>query len=140
MRPDEAAQVLAKCATYDPMFSKPSPALAHGWADAFSRYNITQQDAMDAVTEHYVTSAERVMPAHVIRLARKLRQERSDREDADERARREDAIDAKIEAGQRRAAVERPAGEQPRPTSRGWTPWANHTGQRGLAPAFGGHQ
>src|SRR5699024_9050647 len=80
MTPEEAAQVLAKAACYDPMFSKPSPALANGWADAFTRYGIEVQDAMDAVAEHYVQSPDRVMPAHVIRLARKLRQERSDRE------------------------------------------------------------
>lgn len=141
MTPEQAAQVLAKAACYDPMFSKPSPALANGWADAFTRYGIGVDDAMAAVAEHYVQSPDRVMPAHVIRLARKLRQERSDREGPDERAAREARIDAKIEAAQRRAEIDAPHREveqdrqQPR---RQAAPWTNHTGRRGLAPAFGG--
>ena len=138
MTPEQAAQVLAKAACYDPMFSKPSPALANGWADAFTRYGIEVQDAMDAVAEHYVQSPDRVMPAHIIRLARKLRQERSDREGPEARAAREARIDAKVEAAQRAAAIDAPHTEidEPQPRRRPM-PWENHTAEQGLRHAFG---
>ncbi|QDQ97961.1 hypothetical protein [Tomitella fengzijianii] len=105
MKPAEAAQVLAKCACFDPMFSKPSEALSRGWAEAFTRYGIELKDALEAVTAHYVESADRAMPAPLIAQARKLRRDRAERDDADARAIREAKIDAKIAAGFHRPAV-----------------------------------
>ncbi|KZM68326.1 hypothetical protein [Nocardia terpenica] len=80
--PAEAARVLAKCACFDPMFSKPDPALAVGWAEAFTRYQLELPDLLDAVTRHYAESAERAMPTHLIRHAREIRRDRAEREKA----------------------------------------------------------
>ncbi|WP_433658068.1 hypothetical protein ACQPW1_39800 [Nocardia sp. CA-128927] len=80
--PAEAAQVLAKCACYDPVFSRPDTALAVGWAEAFTRYNLTLADLLDAVTRHYCESADRAMPKHLIHHARELRRDRAEREKA----------------------------------------------------------
>ncbi|MGY1945311.1 hypothetical protein [Nocardia asiatica] len=82
--PADAAQVLAKCACYDPVFSKPDAALAVGWAEAFSRYQLDLPDLLAAVTAHYCESSERAMPASLIRLAREIRRVRGEREKADQ--------------------------------------------------------
>ncbi|MFC9892133.1 hypothetical protein ACFVMC_00425 [Nocardia sp. NPDC127579] len=82
MTPAEATRVLAKCACYDPVFSRPDPALATGWAEAFSRYDLTLADLLDAVTRHYCESADRAMPVHLIRHARDIRRDRAEREKA----------------------------------------------------------
>ena len=93
--PAEAAQVLAKCACYDPVFSRPDKALAVGWAEAFSRYDLALPDLLEAVTAHYVESADRAMPVHIIKHAREIRRVRAERESADERREREDKLDRK---------------------------------------------
>ncbi|MGW4325421.1 hypothetical protein ACWEKR_05965 [Nocardia sp. NPDC004573] len=82
--PADAAKVLAKCACYDPMFSKPDAALAVGWAEAFSRYDLPLSDLLEAVTAHYCESSERAMPASLIRLAREIRRVRGEREKGDQ--------------------------------------------------------
>ena len=64
--PRDAAQVLAKCACYDPTFSRPDPAIAQAWAEAFDRYQLELPDLLAAVTRHYVESTDRAMPAHLI--------------------------------------------------------------------------
>ncbi|MCM6776256.1 hypothetical protein NDR87_18820 [Nocardia sp. CDC159] len=84
--PAEAAQVLAKCACFDPSFSRPDKALAVGWAEAFSRYDLELPDLLEAVTRHYVESAERAMPTHLIRHAREIRRDRAEREKAHQAA------------------------------------------------------
>ncbi|MBF6328751.1 hypothetical protein [Nocardia transvalensis] len=80
--PAEASQVLAKCAAFDPTFSKPDIALAHGWAEAFTRYDLALADLLEAVTRHYCESADRAMPKHLIHHARELRRDRAEREKA----------------------------------------------------------
>lgn len=95
--PHEAAQVLTKCALFDPVFVKPDVNLARGWAEAFSRYQLDLDDLLEAVTVHYCESADRAMPAHLITQARKIRRERAERNDEDTRRRREALIDAKAE-------------------------------------------
>ncbi|WP_280317259.1 hypothetical protein [Nocardia wallacei] len=80
--PAEAAQVLAKCACYDPVFSRPDAALAVGWAEAFDRYQLELPDLLAAVTSHYSESADRAMPVHLIRIAREIRRVRAEREKA----------------------------------------------------------
>ncbi|MDG3012401.1 hypothetical protein G4X40_19865 [Rhodococcus sp. D2-41] len=96
--PAEAAKVLAKCSCFDPVFSKPDAALATGWAEAFSRYELELVDLLAAVTNHYCECADRAMPSHLIAQARKLRRERSERETAIERRAREGRIDHQLEA------------------------------------------
>lgn len=95
--PHEAAQVLTKCALFDPVFVKPDANLARGWAEAFSRYQLELPDLLEAVTNHYCESAERAMPATLIAQARKVRKERAERDDDESRRRREAVIDAKAE-------------------------------------------
>ena len=77
----EAAQVLAKCACYDPMFAKPDAGMAAAWAESFSRHNIELADLLEAVTRHYSDSRERAMPASIGRIARDIRQDRAMRSD-----------------------------------------------------------
>lgn len=109
--PTEAAQVLAKCACFDPMFSKPDPALAAGWADAFSVYKLELPDLLDAVTKHYIESADRAMPSHIIKHARDIRRDRAEREAASpelragHETRRDNALMAKITDIANRKAV-----------------------------------
>ena len=95
--PKDATKVLAKCAAFDPMFSKPDRALALGWAEAFSRHQLELDDLLDAVTRHYEESADRAMPVHLIRLAKVVRRERR-AADPDAQSRYERMIDAKIAA------------------------------------------
>lgn len=84
--PAEAAAVLAKCACFDPVFSRPDAALATGWAEAFGRYDLELPDLLEAVTRHYCESADRAMPVHLIRHARELRRDRAEREKAHQAA------------------------------------------------------
>lgn len=73
----EAAQVLAKCACYDPMFAKPDAGMAAAWAESFSKFNLALDDLLEAVTRHYSDSRERAMPASIGRIARDVRQDRA---------------------------------------------------------------
>ena len=81
--PRDASQVLAKCACYDPTFSRPDPAIAQAWAEAFDRYQLELPDLLAAVTRHYVESTDRAMPAHLVKHAREIRRDRAERENAD---------------------------------------------------------
>ena len=94
--PREAAQVLAKCSCFDPVFSKPDTALAQGWAEAFSVYNLELDDLLAAVTKHYIESSDRAMPSHIIKHARDIRRDRTERETPDERLVRSDEIDRRL--------------------------------------------
>lgn len=78
--PDEVAQVLAKCACYDPMFSKPDPALLAGWSEAFNHYDLQLGVLLAAVTRHYLESPDRAMPSHLIRHGREIRRDLAERE------------------------------------------------------------
>ena len=103
--PAEAAQVLAKCACFDPVFTRPDAALATGWAEAFSRYDLQLSDLLAAVTQHYTESAERAMPVHIIKCAREIRRIRGERETADERREREGRLDRSVALRQALASL-----------------------------------
>ena len=80
--PNDAAQVLAKCACFDPTFSRPDPAIAIAWAEAFNHHKLELHDLLNAVTRHYADTPERAMPATIIRQARELRRQRAEHEKA----------------------------------------------------------
>lgn len=65
MTPAEAAKLLAKAAAFDQRTIGRADALA--WAEVLA--DISFDDALDAVTTHYAESTERLMPAHVRRIA-----------------------------------------------------------------------
>lgn len=113
--PTDAAQVLAKISLCDPLFPKPDANMARAWAEVFSVHGLDLPDLLAGVTALFAddtrASRDRVLPADVIRKARAIRRERAERDDAETRAAREAAIDAKIEAAQRRA-VEQAASSQ----------------------------
>lgn len=97
--PQVAAAVLAKCATKDPFFPKPSQALALGWGEEFAKWNLTVDDLLAGVSKMYGDHGAgfRPLPKDVIDAARAIRRDRSDREDEAARREREAAIDAKAE-------------------------------------------
>lgn len=101
-----AAAVLAKCASKDPFFPKPSPALALGWGEEFQSWNLTADDLLAGVTRAYRDHGNgfRPLPKDIVDAARAIRRDRAERESTEEREAREDAIDAKLEA--RRAAID----------------------------------
>jgi hypothetical protein len=73
-----AAAVLAKCATKDPFFPKPSPALATGWGEEFKDWNLTPDDLLAGVTRAYHDhgSGFRPLPKDIVDAARAIRRER----------------------------------------------------------------
>lgn len=92
-----AAAVLAKCATKDPFFPKPSPALAMGWAEEFECWNLTVDDLLAGVTKAYRDNGNgfRPLPKDIVDAARAIRRDRSDRESDEERAKRDAINDRK---------------------------------------------
>jgi hypothetical protein len=92
-----AAAVLAKCATKDPFFPKPSPALALGWGEEFECWNLTVEDLLAGVTKAYRDNGNgfRPLPKDIVDAARAIRRDRSDREDNEARALREERNDRK---------------------------------------------
>lgn len=99
-----AGTVLAKCAAYDPWWPRldddeQATATAIAWATTFAAYGLQRPDLLAAVDVIYRTrgAGTRILPADIAAEARVIRQQRTDREDADARARREAAIDAKLE-------------------------------------------
>jgi hypothetical protein len=93
-----AAAVLAKCASKDPFFPKPSAALAIGWGEEFERWNLTIDDLLAGVTKAYGDNGNgfRPLPKDIVDAARAIRRDRSDRESTEDRHKREAAIDAKV--------------------------------------------
>lgn len=77
-----AAAVLAKCASKDPFFPKPSAALAMGWAEEFECWNLTADDLLAGVTRAYRDNGNgfRPLPKDIVDAARAVRKERTDRE------------------------------------------------------------
>ena len=73
----EAAQVLARCATYDPNFNEPDPQMVVGWADLFTAHQLDVNDLLAGVRRHYLNSSDRATPAAVIANARDIRQDRA---------------------------------------------------------------
>ena len=101
---DNAGTVLAKCAAYDPWWPRldddeQATATAIAWATTFTAYGLGRADLLAGVDVIYRTrkAGTRILPADIAEEARVVRQRRTDREGADDRARREAAIDAKLE-------------------------------------------
>lgn len=92
-----AAAVLAKCASKDPFFPKPSAALAIGWGEEFECWNLTVDDLLAGVTKAYRDNGNgfRPLPKDIVDAARAIRRDRSDREDDAQRALREKRNDRK---------------------------------------------
>lgn len=84
MTPGETARVLAKAAAFDQRTIGESDVLA--WHEALADLN--GADALNAITQHYATSDQRIMPVHVRRLATDIRRERHriERETDEQRA------------------------------------------------------
>jgi hypothetical protein len=76
-----AAAVLAKCASKDPFFPKPSPALAMGWGEEFQSWNLTVDDLLEGVTKAYHDHGNgfRPLPKDIVDAARAIRQDRDAR-------------------------------------------------------------
>jgi|SRR5690606_17625076 len=73
MTPAETAKVLAACAAFDQRTVGKADVAA--WHNALGE--LEYQDARDAVTRHYRTSTERIMPMHVLHYAREIESERA---------------------------------------------------------------
>lgn len=76
-----AAAVLAKCASKDPFFPKPSPALAMGWGEEFEKWNLTPDDLLAGVTKAYSDNGAgfRPLPKDIVDAARAIRRDRDER-------------------------------------------------------------
>lgn len=73
MTPQEAAIVLAKCSAFDNR--QPSQAAATAWGEAIDE-DVTLQDALAIVRDHYANSRDWIMPADINRISRQLRRQR----------------------------------------------------------------
>ncbi len=76
MTPQETSAVLAMIGTYDRREFTPTDVRA--WHAAWHPA-LTFEDARHAVTEHYRTSTEWLMPAHINRIAKARRDDRGQR-------------------------------------------------------------
>lgn len=76
-----AAAVLAKCASKDPFFPKPSPVLAQGWGEEFGKWNLTVDDLLAGVTKAYSDNGNgfRPLPKDIVDAARAIRRDRDER-------------------------------------------------------------
>lgn len=72
MNPIDIANVLAKAAAFDQRTVGQADILA--WHEAL--HDLDAADALAAVTRHYATSEQRIMPVHVRRIATDLARER----------------------------------------------------------------
>lgn len=83
---ETASLVLAKIATADQWAAKPDAAMAVTWAECFAIHGLQRADLLPAVVRLYADDkrdkSNRTLPADVIAWARKLRQERMEREKA----------------------------------------------------------
>lgn len=72
-----AAAVLAKCASKDPFFPKPSASLAIGWGEEFEDWNLTPEQLAKGVTRAYHDHGNgfRPLPKDIIDAARTVRRE-----------------------------------------------------------------
>ncbi len=76
MTPQETSAVLAMIGTYDRREFTPTDVRA--WHAAWDPA-LTFEDARHAVTEHYRTSTDWLMPAHINRIAKARRDDRASR-------------------------------------------------------------
>jgi len=72
MTPAETAKVLTKAAAYDLRTIGEADVLA--WHEVLREYDFA--DAMEAVSRHYAEHTERLMPAHVRRIAQEIERDR----------------------------------------------------------------
>lgn len=72
MTPDQAAELLTVACAYDSR--RPDRARAIAWADALG--DLDADDCVNAIRQHYRVSTEWVMPAHIRRLVRVIREDR----------------------------------------------------------------
>lgn len=83
---ETAGIVLGKIATADQWGAKPDAAMAVTWAECFAVYDLQRPDLLEGVVRLYADDtrdkANRTLPSDVIRYARKLRQQRMEREKA----------------------------------------------------------
>lgn len=81
---ENASLVLAKIATADQWAAKPDTAMAITWAECFAVHQLGRDDLLTAVIALYSDDtrdkANRTLPADVIRYARKIRGDRTERE------------------------------------------------------------
>lgn len=75
MTPAETARVLAAAAAFDQRTVGTGDVAA--WHAAL--HELDYADARDAVTRHYRTTAQRIMPVHVLHYAEEIRTERAQR-------------------------------------------------------------
>ncbi len=75
MTPAETARVLAAAAAFDQRTVGTADVAA--WHAALSELDYA--DARDAITRHYRTTTDRVMPVHVLHFAEEIRSERAQR-------------------------------------------------------------
>lgn len=88
------AHVLGKAALFDPRLSKPDDGKALAWAQAIQPHHFDTADMLAAVVKHYRENAERtLMVADVIAQAKAIRRDRAQREDAEQRDARANALD-----------------------------------------------
>lgn len=93
MTPAGAARLLAKCAAFDLRTVGESDVLA--WHEALT--DVDEHDALTAVSRHYGTTRDRIMPADVRRVAADIDRER--RKAAREAREAADAQQRALEAG-----------------------------------------
>lgn len=72
MTPGEVAEVLGRCALYDYRDVTKYDVVA--WYPVIGHHELG--DAIEAVVRHYAESTERIMPAHINRIVRQIREER----------------------------------------------------------------
>ncbi|MEN6431175.1 MAG: hypothetical protein ABFC80_10105 [Coriobacteriales bacterium] len=108
----EIGAILAKCSGYRPdKTPQPGELVIMAWHEHFADFpHLTLADALEAVKRYHRDPQDRmIQPADSSKIAREIRRDKADRETEDERRRREDAIDAKVE-GRRRAIEQFAAG------------------------------
>lgn len=103
--PAEATQVLAAISLVHrrtapkPANNAEAEAMARTWARVFSRYDLELHDLLTAVEHRAGIESDAPEPADIVKYARAIRRDRSDREnaDAEKRAERELKIDRRVE-------------------------------------------
>ena len=70
---NETIELLQIAGSYDGR--KAAEASVHAWSDAAERARWTYEEAAEAIKSHYTESTDFVMPAHVTRRIRAIRQD-----------------------------------------------------------------
>lgn len=72
MTPGEVAEVLGRCALYD--YRDVTKFDVAAWYAVIGHHDLG--DAIEAVVRHYADSTDRIMPAHINRLVKQIREDR----------------------------------------------------------------